>query len=120
MLYCNNGCSRQKHWTDKKSGCQKSAADDYCKLKHCNAGAFSSSFQITTALNGPGFACEASSCGQVACGKKLGNWFGITNVHFNNDILASHGAGNVVTNVKCFIPGKWYCSISMIIVYRTN
>ena len=100
MLYCNGYCGYG--WTDSNSGCHQSDADDYCKLKFCNAEAVATSFEISLATNDPGF-----SCGYENYGENLGNWFGIQDVHFEDSIRSTHGAGDVVSNVICDIPGNY-------------
>ena len=92
MLYCNGACGDD--WLDNRSGCQKSDADAYCKLKLCDTKAFSSTFAVTISTNNPGFACDTY-------GTNHGDWFGMTGVHFEDDIKSTHGSGSVVSNVTC-------------------
>ena len=104
MLYCAGDCGFS--WSDGVPNCQKLDADDYCKLKNCDANAFAGSFDVTAASNSPGFAC-----GNYRIGQNFGNWFGLINVHFDDSILSSHGGGqtrNVVSNVICNTQGKSY------------
>ena len=98
MLYCNGGCGNI--WLDDQEGCQKQDADAYCKLKLCDGDAVSTSFNVTEDSHNPGFACRGR-------GKNFGNWFGIQNVWFQDDIRSSHYGGLVVTDVACQAPGKF-------------
>ena len=98
MLYCNGGCGDD--WLDNQSGCQKADADAYCKLKLCDVDAVASSFEVTISTNNPGFACNGN-------GKNYGDWFGMTGVYFADDIKATHGSGQVVSNVRCQTLGKY-------------
>ena len=97
MLYCNGACGDD--WLDAQDDCQKTDADAYCKLKLCNENAVATSFDVTIATNNPGFACDEY-------GTNYGDWFGMTGVHFEDNIRANHGRGSVVSNVKCQIPDK--------------
>ena len=98
MLYCSGTCGDD--WLDDENDCQKADADAYCKLKLCDENAFAGSFEVTTATNQPGFACTGS-------GMNYGNWFGMTDVYFGDDIESTHGGGKVVSNVLCQTPGKY-------------
>ena len=91
MLYCNKGCGSA---SDALPGCQKTDADAYCKLKLCDDHAISTGFNVATTTNHPGFAC-------TGVGINYGNWMGIKKVYFDDDILSSHGDGEVVSNVTC-------------------
>lgn len=97
QLYCNGFCG--EHWLDNEGNCQKSDADAYCKLKLCDVSAYAISFDVVVASNKPGFACDNY-------GTNYGDWLGIADVHFDDDIISDHGNGEVVTNVECKIPGE--------------
>ena len=94
MLYCDGPCG-DSYGTDNEMGCQKSDADAYCKLKFCDAAAYATSYEIGVASNRPGFACTGPE------ENNLGDWFGMRNVYFDDDIRWSHGPGSVVENVIC-------------------
>ena len=100
MLYCSGTCGYG--WTDKNEDCHHSDANDYCILKHCNPDAVATSFEISRATNNPGF-----SCGHLNLGTNYGDWFGIENVHFEDSVASTHGAGFVVSNVVCDVPGNF-------------
>ena len=97
MLYCNDACGT--FWLDEEKGCQQSDADAYCKLKLCDADAISTSYNITEDSNNPGFACRGH-------GTNFGDWFGMTDVWFKEDIRSSHHGGSVVSEVVCEKTGK--------------
>ena len=100
MLYCYGTCGGD--WLDNQNGCQKADADAFCKLRLCDGDAFATSFDVTSATNNPGFACDGY-------GTNYSDWLGMTSVHFNDDIKTTHGSGDtdVVSNVRCQIPGKY-------------
>ena len=95
-MYCNGGCGDD--WLDNTRGCQQSDADAYCKLKLCNAEATAISYDLSAPKNEAGFACNNY-------GTNFGAWFGINDVWFDEDILASHFCSScgaaVVRNVIC-------------------
>ena len=92
MLYCNGGCGNI--WLDNLKGCQNADANAYCKLKSCDEDAISTGYKVTEASHDPGFACTGH-------GTNFGNWFGIKNVWFKDDIRSTHHNGLVVSNVTC-------------------
>ena len=100
MLYCGGSCGLI--WSAKQNGCKKADADDYCRLKHCNIGAYSISFTKGPSTNGPGFAC---CCDSNHRPHNFGSWFGIPNVYFHHNIGQSHGYGEAISNVICHVPG---------------
>ena len=101
-------------WLDDEEGCQKSDADAYCKLKLCDPDATSTNFRIMEDSNNPGFACRGH-------GRNLGNWFGMKDVWFKEDIRSSHYGGSVVTEVSCEKTGSEqfiYLNMSNILISR--
>ena len=99
MLYCHGACGDD--WLDDQAGCQKSDADAFCKLRLCDGNAFAVDYSVGKASNDPGFSCNGH-------GTNYGNWFGITDVHFDEDILGTHinwgrrtNINPVVGNVTC-------------------
>ena len=91
MLYCAGTCGDK--WLDVLKGCQQKDADAYCKLKMCDSSAIATGFDVKIAMNGPGFTCNK--------GDNLGDFFGMNNIYYDEDILGSHGAGETVQNVIC-------------------
>ena len=91
MLYCNGDCGDD--W-DGIDGCQRSDADAYGKLKLCDGAAYANLFEVGVSLHQPGFACNG-------IGENFGNWFGMMDVHFEDDLSSTHGSGSVVYNVNC-------------------
>ena len=68
----------------------------------CDEDAIAESFEVTAATNKPGFSCDM-------IGTNYGDWFGMTSVHFHDDILATHSPpdpGDVVSNVVCQTSGR--------------
>ena len=98
MLYCSGSCGDD--WLDNQKGCQQADADAYCKLKLCDENVFATSFEVTTATNKSGFACDGY-------GTNYGDWLGMTDVYFHDDIILTHGTGQVVSNVMCQKSGKF-------------
>ena len=78
-------------------GCQQSDADVYCKLKMCDETAIAISYDLGIASSDPGFACNGY-------GTDMGEWFGISSVTFESNIVGSHGLGRVIKNATCEIP----------------
>ena len=83
---------------DNEYGCQASDADAFCRLKYGDTNFYAGSFDITPAINHPGFACQG-------VGNNFGRSFkpyqGIMNVHYVENMKAAHGGGNVVSNITC-------------------
>ena len=98
MLYCYGSCG--DNWLDNQKGCQQADADAYCKLKFCDENVFATRFEVTASTNKSGFACDGH-------GTNYGDWLGMTDVYFHDDIKAAHGDGQVVSNVVCQKAGKF-------------
>lgn len=91
QIYCNGNCGT---WLDEVAGCQQSDADAYCKLKTCDENAVAISFQHGIASTQGGFACDDR-------GTNYGDWFGMTDVHYDDNIQNTHGSGPVLNNIVC-------------------
>ena len=96
QLFCQGGCGTA--YLDEIPGCQQSDANAYCKLKLCNVNAIAKSYEVKDATNNPGFACKG-----MGATRDYGNWFGMTNVHFEDDLRYAHGSHSVVSNIVCEI-----------------
>ena len=98
QLYCGGSCSY-----DGPLGCDQSDADTLCKLKTGNPRSVATSFQITGALDEPGFAC-AGYGEQVR--RMSGRGVDVPVYFSDTSISASHGSGGAttVTNVTCSNP----------------
>ena len=94
QLYCNGWCS----WAGPDN-CDQADADLFCKLKTCNCNAKATSFDVVKALAQPGFSCNPGY--GVNLGKMPQYCVNVDVWHQNSSILANHGPGWVVTNVKC-------------------
>lgn len=95
QLYCNAGCS----WAGA-SGCDQADADILCKLRTGNPNSTATTFELTTALALPGFACIGSAgIGTLPLRGVLLNV-----AYQDSSILANHGPGAVVANPVCTNP----------------
>ena len=92
MLYCDKECG--SFWIDKQDGCQQADADAFCRLTQCNDTAYAEHFDIINVKPVPGFSCAGVKT-------NYGPWFGLSDVHFTQNMEETHGSGNVVSNVKC-------------------
>jgi hypothetical protein len=100
QLYCYGTCGDD--WLDNITECQKPDADAYCKLKYCNENSYALTFELSKSLDGPGFACDTY-------GENFGNFFGMTDIHFEEDVGSTHGHkldNQVVSNIECDNGGK--------------
>jgi len=105
QLYCNGTCG---NWGGG-SGCDQGDADVLCKLKMDNPLSTATSYQTATAMAAPGICCPPptwppgnSGCVDLGVLSSRGVSTNVS-VH-DTDVLASHGAGTVVTNVQCTNP----------------
>ena len=100
VLYCDQDCGA--NWIDNEHGCQSDDADAYCRLKNCNKNAYAESFETIPASNSPGFSCRGVGKRFTrANGTMIFPYHGISDFNLVKDVKASHGEGNVVTNVIC-------------------
>ena len=109
QLYCYGTCG---YWLDNTAGCQKRDADAYCKLKLCNENAHAFSYETSEALHSPGFSCNGY-------GTNFGNFWGMRDVHFEDNIGSTHGqfvSNAVVSTVKCEQPGN--LNINLLLVTK--
>ena len=118
-MYCEGSCGDD--WTDGIDDCQQADANAFCMLTVCNVNATASSFEITLTDNDApitrGFACNRDKIrhGQIISAdveeyetRYEGEWFGIKNVYFTNDMEKTHGSGgSVVSSVVCQTSGKY-------------
>jgi len=96
QLYCNGSCS----WVGG-GNCVQGDANIFCKLRTGNPASTATSYVLAIALDAPGFACPG-------IGTNLGplSLRGVSRDVYYQDssILASHGAGTVITNPTCTNP----------------
>jgi len=97
QFYCNGTCS-----ISGPSGCDQTEADRFCKLKLDDPDAVATSFDTTTALAEPGFACANSNLGTPVDMASRGVTEPIA--YQDSSILANHGAGVVIVNAVCEVP----------------
>ena len=98
QLYCKGNCGSS--WLDHKANCQSTDADALCKLKHCDEDAYAINFTIGNAIDKPGFTCDRTE-------KNLGNWLGMENVRFGDNVKNPHFTGSAVLNVTCYLTGRY-------------
>ena len=71
----------------------------------CNVEAYAINYDLGGSTNAPGVGCTGHG------GKNLGDWFGINEVWFHEDIAASHRCTTckdaVVRNATCQIPSMY-------------
>jgi hypothetical protein len=94
QLYCNGTCS----WAGPQN-CDQADADVFCKLKMRNVNAHALRFRVGLPLAEGGYACA-----EAPWGHSIGRFTaaGINDVRFeDNDVLKTHGAGQVVYDVEC-------------------
>jgi cysteine-rich repeat protein len=93
QLYCNGTCT----WAGNQD-CDQADADIYCKLVTGNPNSVANSFLLNVASDQPGFSCPSygTNLGSLpAFGVNVDVWYQ------DSSILATHGAGIVVTQVSC-------------------
>jgi hypothetical protein len=103
QLYCNGGCGG---WGGG-NGCQQEDADAFCKLKLNDSKAVATSFTQSTAAAAPGICCPIASppTGCIQLGSTITSRGIVVPVSvIDTSLLATHGAGAVVTNVVCAVP----------------
>jgi hypothetical protein len=93
QLYCDGDCS-----VSGALGCDQDDADRLCRLTTNNPASVALSFDITTALDEPGFGCAALGLGQTIPTDRGVD--GLVSV-VDESLLADHGAGDVVSNAVC-------------------
>ena len=95
-MYCDKDCGT--NWWDNEYGCQGSDADAFCKMKHCGHNVYASNFTLISASNLTGFSCNGLGIRftKEEYPKQTGS-----DIYYSNDILATHGEGNIVANITC-------------------
>ena len=85
---------------DDLRGCQSADADAFCKLKLCDEDAYAIDYDTKHATYEPGFGCDRHS-------KSYGDWFGMDNIKFSQNVKSAHAPGDSVQNVKCHAKGNF-------------
>jgi hypothetical protein len=103
--YCNGTCG---NWGGP-DGCDQADADAFCKLKMDNPLSTATTFQTTVAFAAPGVCCPPPSVppGGLGCANLgiLSSRGVMINVSVNDtSVVATHGAGSVITNLVCTDP----------------
>ena len=98
QLYCQGDCGSS--WLDHTRNCQSTDADAFCKLKLCDEDAYAISHKVGNAKYNPGFTCDIKA-------KNFGDWLGMNNVRFSENVKNEHFTGSAVLNVTCHSKG-WY------------
>ena len=96
QLFCNGSCS-----VSGERGCDQPDADLLCRLKTGNPNSMATSFSIAPALDESGFTCPGLGTrlpDLASRGVSVGVFFS------EASLLATHGAGQSVTNVACTTP----------------
>lgn len=97
QFYCNGSCS-----ISGPSSCDQTEADRFCKIKLDDPDAVATSFDTTTALAEPGFACANENLGTPVDMASRGVTEPIA--YQDSSILANHGSGVVIVNAVCEVP----------------
>jgi hypothetical protein len=105
QLYCAGTCG---NWGGA-AGCQQEDANAFCQLKMDNPNSTATSFATNTSAPAPGICCppptlSPGSLGCVALGVLADRGVTLDISVIDTDLLASHGGGEVVTNVVCTDP----------------
>ena len=103
QLYCQGVCGSS--WIDHTPNCQSTDADAFCKLKLCDEDAYAISHKVGIAKFNPGFTCDKQA-------KNFGDWLGMNNVRFSENVKNEYFTGSAVLNVTCHAKGLYIICIN--------